>query len=198
MAQSDLTSRVFTYDGSTATNGTALFEVDNTTVTASSTLNNNLSGATAAGANFTVKTVIRVRTYVYLSGNFGAEYEVTGAGTNTDSARTNDIELRSNRALTFSTTGFTTLRDSGNNSVNVGTMLYALTLFQDNPAGTQIGSPITGTDTGFNSLSLSAALSDLPANGKMTLRLSRTLTINQTAEGAQTYNATGTIGLAVN
>ena len=198
-AQANLTTRSFTYDGTSATNGTATYEVQNFTVVQNSaTLNNQIISAAHNNATFLLKTVIQVQTYVQVSGNFGAEYSVRGPGTTTDAARTSDITIRTNRALTFSTSGFTTLRNASNVSVNVGTMAYALTLFTDSPAVSQVGSPISGTDTAFNGKSLSIVLTDLPSNGAMTLRLSRTLAVNRLAVGNQTYNATGTVVLTVN
>ena len=202
-AQSNLTGRVFTYDATTATNGLSTYEVDDTTVTATGTAgtdtSNSVTGGTTTAANFAVNTTIHVKTYVYLNGNFGGTFTVHGAGTTTDIERDNDIEVRSNRPLTFTTSGFTTLRKSDLSSAStVGSIAYGLGVYTNYPAGTQVGSTQSGTDTAFNGKTLSFALSDLATNGKMTLRIARTLTLTQLAAGSTDYNATGVVAVAVN
>lgn len=201
--QANLTGRVFTYDATQATNGVSTFEVDDSTVYSNGTSGtdtaNSVSSATASGASFAANTTIHVKTYVYLSGNFGGTFTIHGAGSTTDVQRDNDIEVRSNRPLTFTTSGFTTLRKSDlSSAATVGSVAYGLGIYANYPAGSQIGSSSTGTDTGFNGKTLSFALSDLATNGKMTLRLSRTLALTQLAAGTVDYNATGTIAVAVN
>lgn len=201
-AQSNDPTRVFTYDGTQATNGLSTFEVDNTTVysngTAGSTTSNSVTGATASGASFAVNTTINVLTYVYLNGNFGGTFTVHGAGSNTDVAESNDIEVRTNRPLTFTTSAFTVLQTGGAGAATTGSILYGLSLFSDYPANAQVGSTQSGTDTAFNGKTINVALSNLPTDGKMTLRLSRTLSLTQLSEGNTTYTASGTIALAVN
>jgi hypothetical protein len=201
-AQSNLATRVFTYDGSQATNGLSNFEVDNTTVSNSGTSGtdtaNAVSSATAGGASFGVNTTIHILTYVYMNGNFGGTFTLHGAGSNTDAERDNDVEIRANRPLTFTTSAFTTLLNADTTSAaTVGSIAYGLSLYADNPANTIVGSAITGTDAAFNAQHISFALSDLPADGKMTLHLARTLSLTQLAAGATTYNATGTIAVTV-
>jgi hypothetical protein len=202
-AQSNLTTRVFTYDATQATNGLSTYEVDDSAVTATGTAGtdtaNSVTGATASAANFAVNTTIHVKTYVYLNGNFGGTFTVHGAGSNTDVERDNDIEVRSNRPLTFTTSGFTTLRKSDLSSAStVGSVAYGMSVYTNYPAGSQVGSTQSGTDTTFNGKTLSFALSDLATNGKMTLRIARTLTLTQLAAGATDYNATGVVAVAVN
>ena len=200
--QSNLTTRTFTYDATTATNGVSTFEVDNSTVfsqgTAGTTTSNAVTGATTAGASFAVNTTINVLTYVYLNGNFGGTYTIHGPGSNTDSERDNDIEVRSNRPLTFSTSAFTTLQSGGSSAASSGSVLYAMSVFTEYPAGAQVGSTQSGTDTAVNGKSIATSMSSLATDGKMTLRIARTLTLTQLAEGNTTYTASGTIALAVN
>jgi hypothetical protein len=203
LAQSNLTTRVFTYDATQATNGLSTYEVDDAAVTATGTAGtdtaNSVTGGTVSAANFAVNTTIHVKTYVYISGNFGGTFTVHGAGSNTDSARNNDVEVRSNRPLTFTTSGFTTLRKSDlSSAATVGSVAYGLSIYTNFPAGSQVGTTQSGTDTAFNGKTLSFALSDLASNGKMTLRVARTLTLTQLAAGATDYNATGTVAVAVN
>src|SRR5436305_14860870 len=99
----------------------------------------------------------------------------------------------------YTTSTFTTVRMSELSSAStVGSVAYALRVYRNFPAGTEVGSTQRGTDTAFNGKTLSFALSDLTTNGKMTLRVARTLTLTQLAAGATDYNATGTIAVAVN
>src|SRR5947209_7090309 len=81
-AQSNLTTRVFTYDATSATNGLSTFEVDDSTVTGTGTAgtdtSNTVSGATVSAANFAVNTTLHIKTYVYINGNFGGTYTVHG------------------------------------------------------------------------------------------------------------------------
>ena len=202
-AQSNLTTRVFTYDATQATNGVSTYEVDDSTVTgvgtAGTDTSNDVTGATASAANFAVNTVIHVKTYVYLTGNFGGTYTIHGAGSNTDVSQTNDLEVRSNRPLSFSASGFTTLRNTDlSSAAGAGSVAYSLSAYTGFPAGSQIGSTQTGTDTAFNGSSVGFALSDLATNGKVTFRIRRVLSLTQLAAGNTDYNATGTIAIAVN
>ena len=200
-AQSNLTARVFTYDGTTTVNGNANFELDqipaNTGTLAitsnTATIDNSITAATTAGATFGVKTTVKVRTYLFVDGNFSGTFYVRGPGSGTSSVQSNDIEVRTNRPLTFLAQNFTTLNDSA-----VGSVDYTMVLLQNFPAGSTIATSATGTDTGFNGKTFSSAMTDLPSNGKLTFRIQRTLTLNQLALGATTYTATGEIKLTVN
>lgn len=200
--QANLTTRVFTYDATQATNGLSTFEVDNSTVfsqgTAGSTTSNSVTGAATTGANFAVNTTINVLTYVYVNGNFGGTFTVHGAGSNTDIERDNDIEVRSNRPLTFSTSNFTVLQTGGSGASTAGSILYGMSVYTEYPAGSQVGTTQSGVDTAVNGKSIATTMSNLATDGKMTLRIARTLTLTQLAMGATTYTASGTIGLAIN
>ncbi|MDR3688899.1 MAG: hypothetical protein P4L46_05930 [Fimbriimonas sp.] len=200
-AQSDLNTRVFTYDGTTATNGLATFEIDQTpadtgslAVTANTaTINNAITSATTTGANFQVQTIVNVRTYIYVNGNFSGNFYVRGPGSGTSTAQNNDIEVRTNRPITFLAQNFTALNDT-----TVGSVAYTLSLASSYPFGTQFATTTTQTDTAINGQTLACAMSNLPTTGNITLRVARTLTLNQLALGATTYTATGQINLTVN
>src|SRR5579859_1537563 len=122
--QSNLTSRVFSYDATATTNGVSTFEVNDTTVTSSGTsgtaTSNSVTSASTTGASFAANTTINVLTYVYLYGNFGGTFTVNGPGSNTDVERDNDMEVRTNRPITFSTSAFTTLQTGGADASAVG------------------------------------------------------------------------------
>jgi hypothetical protein len=202
--QANLSTRAFTFDSTQATNGMSTFEVNNTTVsssgTAGTTTSNAVTAATAAGATFACNTTINVLTYVYFTGNLGGTFTINGPGSNVDTERDTDCEIRSNRPLKFTTAAFTVLQTGGSAASTVGSVAYALSIYTGWPyGGAQVGSTVSGTDAAFNnSTGITTAMSDLDANGKMTLRLARTLTLNQLAEGATTYTASGTIVLAIN
>lgn len=202
--QSNLTNRVFTYDATTAVNGLSTFEVDNTTEydnggTAGTSTSNSVTSATTSGATFAVNTTINVLTYVYLNGNFGGTYTVHGPGTTTDVNHNNDLEVRTNRPLTFTTSGFTVLQTGGSGASSAGSIAYAVSLWSDYPASaTQVGATQTGTDTGINGKTLTSTMANIATDGKLTLRVGRTLTLTQLAMGATTYTASGTIALAIN
>jgi hypothetical protein len=200
--QANLVTRVFTYDSTQATNGLSTFEVNNSTVyssgTAGTSTSNAVTGASTSGASFAVNTTINVLTYVYLSGNLGGTFTINGPGTNTDIERDNDCEVRSNRPLTFTTSAFTVLQTGGASASTAGSVLYGMSVFTEYPAGSQVGSTQSGTDTAVNGKSVATTMSSLATDGKMTLRLARTLTLTQLAEGATTYTASGTIALAIN
>ena len=201
MAQS-MTTRVFSYDGTNVTNGTVTYIVSGdgngasifSGVNAGTVANqNSVTGASATNASFAVNTLVNVSTYVYLSGNFGGVYNVTGIGAGQDVVQAQDIEVRTNRSLTFNASGFYALAN------NVGTIDYTMSLFQDYPSnGTQIGSTVAGTDAGFTgNIALNASTS-LPTDGKADLHLTRKLSLTQAALGGHTYSAAGIIAVSVN
>jgi len=197
-----LSGRLFTYDETKGTNGLVTYQVNGDGVGANvfsgyiagtTYGQNNVVNATYSNAAFLAQTLINVSTYVYISGNFGAVYTVSGFGSGTDPLTdSTDIEIRTNRSLSFSATGFY--------APNNGSITYSMALFQDYPAnGLQIGPTLTAVDGGLNgaTLGLNAQVS-LPAEGKATLRLSRKLSVTQTAIGGQTYTAAGFIQVGVN
>lgn len=201
-AQSNLTGRVFTYDATTATNGTANYELDNATVTQSATVNNTITAPGVTGANFGVKTLINVLSYVWISGNFAATYSVRGFGTSSDVQEDNLLEVRTNRALTFTPSGFSKLLDGVADASAMGSITYQMGLYKDYSStvaglGALVKQSSAQVDTAFVS-SVNSAMTDLPANGKLTLRLSRSLALTQLAQGTHTYSATGVIGLTIN
>jgi hypothetical protein len=145
-------------------------------------------------AQFLEQTLINVSTYVYISGNFGGVYNVQGIGSANDINQTNDVEVRTNRTLSFTASGFYPI------GVNIGQIAYGISLYQDYPSnGVQIGPSVTGTDAGFNGSTVYVNPgANLPADGRATLRLSRTLTLTQAAVGGQTYKVGGYIAVGVN
>ncbi|MDR3689159.1 MAG: hypothetical protein P4L46_07250 [Fimbriimonas sp.] len=198
-----LTTRIFTYDGTQGTNGLATWQVNGDGVNAavfsgyvagSTYGQNGVSGSSYTNAQFLEQTLINVSTYVYISGNFGGVYNVQGIGTASDITQTNDVEVRTNRTLSFTASGFYGI------GVNLGHVDYAISLFQDYPSnGVQIGPTITGTDAGFNGSTVYVNPgANLPADGRATLRLTRTLNLSQAAVGGQTYTVAGFIAVGVN
>jgi len=197
-----LSGRTFVYDGSNATNGLVTYQVNGDGVGANvfsgyiagtTYGQNGVNNATYTNAGFLAQTLINVSTYVYISGNFGAVYTVTGFGAGTDPLTdSTDIEVRTNRSLSFTATGFYAPSNAS--------ITYSIALFQDYPAnGLQIGPTLTAVDGGFNGATLGLnAISNLPADGKATLRLSRKLSVTQTALGGQQYTAAGFIQVGVN
>ena len=201
-AQSNLTGRVFTYDGTTATNGSANYELDNSTVTQSASLNNTITAPSATGATFGVKTLVNVLSYVWISGNFSGTYPVRGFGTTSDVQQDNLLEVRTNRALTFTPSAFTTLMNGAVSASTAGSVTYQLGLYKDYSStvaglGALVKQSAQQVDAAFIS-PVNSALTDLPSDGKLTLRLSRTLSLTQIAQGAQSYSATGVVGLTIN
>ncbi len=198
-----LTTRIFTYDGSQGTNGFATWQVNGDGagaqvfsgyVAGTAFGQNGVTGATYTNAQFLAQTLINVSTYVYISGNFGGVYTVQGIGSATDIKQSNDVEVRTNRTLSFTASGFYGIGNS------IGHIDYGISMFQDFPSnGVQIGPTVTGTDGGFNgsTLYVNPAV-NLPADGRATLRLSRTLSLTQAAIGGQTYTAAGLIAVGVN
>ena len=198
-----LTTRVFTYDGTNLTNGNVTYIDNGDGVNAQvwSGYNpgtvygqNGIAGASVTNAQFLEQTLINVSTYVYISGNFGGVYNVQGVGSSTDINQTNDIEVRTNRTLSFTATGFYPI------GVNIGQVAYGISLYQDFPSnGVQIGLSVTGTDAGFNGSTVYVNPgANLPADGRATLRLSRTLSLTQAAVGGKTYTVAGFIAVGVN
>ncbi len=198
-----LTTRLFTYDGSQGTNGIATWQVNGdgagaqvfSGYIAGTTFGQNgVTGATYTNAQFLAQTLINVSTYVYISGNFGGVYTVQGIGSATDIKQSNDVEVRTNRALSFTAVGFYGI------GASIGHIDYGISLWQDYPSnGVQIGSTVTGTDSGFNGSTIYVnPVTNLPVDGRATLRLNRTLTLTQAAIGGQTYTAAGIVAVGVN
>jgi len=199
-----LSGRFFSYDGSNYTNGNVTYIVNGDAPNANvwSGYNpgtvygqNGVLNASATNAGFLALTLINVATYVYISGNFGGVYNVTGFGAAQDThTYNNDVEIRTNRSLSFTATGFYGI------GAAIGSINYTISLFQDYPSnGVPIGPALTGTDAGFNGATLGLnAITSLPVDGKATLRLSRNLTLTQAAQGGQQYTAGGYIQVGVN
>jgi len=228
----DRDGRAFTYDGTTATNGSVTYILDKDVFSpasgSSTSLNNAITGASLTGAAFGVKSVINVRSYVFVSGNFAATIEARGAGSDTlsavaaDSGTTldadgfmlNDIEVRTNRLLSFATSGFSALTDGTN---TVGSIRYKIDLYRHtDSAGSLEATPLATTgdqsvtdkgyaDANFNAKSVALAsltggngLGNGNTKGKLTLRLRRKVSLNQFAQGGQSYTANGVVTLTVN
>lgn len=199
-----LTNRVFSYDGSVNTNGVATYVLygdgANASVFAGSVNGtgnqNSVLGSSYTNASFLVNTVINVGSYVYISGNFGGVYNVQGIGAGYDPiTEVNQVEVRTNRSLTFTAAGFYGI------GASVGTIGYTMSLLQDYPSnGTVLGG--TGaalTDTAFNGAYVQLnANTMLPTDGRATLQLTRQLFLTQAALGNTTYTAAGTIQVSVN
>ena len=198
-----LNTRIFTYDGYQGTNGFATYQVNGDGVNAqvfsgyiagTTYGQNGVLGASYTNAQFLAQTLINVATYIYVSGNFGGVYNVQGVGSSSDITYSNDVEVRTNRALSFVATGF-----YGIGLAN-GTVTYSMSIFQDYPSnGVQIGPTITAVDAGFNgsTLYVNPAI-NLPADGRATLKLTRTLSLTQAAIGGKQYTAGGYIAIGIN
>ena len=202
MAQG-VNNRIFTYDGTPGTNGLVTYQVNGDGANAqvfsgyiagTTYGQNGVLGASYTNAQFLAQTLINVATYIYVSGNFGGVYNVQGVGSSSDITYSNDVEVRTNRALSFVATGF-----YGIGLAN-GTVTYSMSIFQDYPSnGVQIGPTITAVDAGFNgsTLYVNPAI-NLPADGRATLKLTRTLSLTQAAIGGKQYTAGGYIAIGIN
>lgn len=199
-----LSTRIFSYDGSTATNGLATYTLygdgGNASVfagaIAGTTNPNPILGYSSSAVAFSANTIVNVGSYVYISGNFGGVYNVQGIGAGFDPVvQTNLIQVRTNRSLSFTADGFYGI-GSG-----IGNIAYTMSLFQDFPSN---GVVLAGTgnaliDNNFNGATVAVnASTELPADGMLTLQLTRTLTLTQAALGGQTYTAGGVIKVGVN
>ena len=197
-----LTTRVFTYDGSVYTNGTATYVLNGDGLSATFFAgavnglypNNGVSGASITNVGFFVDTLVNVSSYVYISGNFGGVYTVQGIGAATDVQQTNLIEIETNRNLSFTANGFYGIFSG------IGTITYTMSLLQDYPNnGTTVAGPVGGIDATFNGGTVALnVLSELPADGRATLKLTRQLTLTQAALGGHQYLASGLIQVGVN
>jgi hypothetical protein len=198
-----LTNRVFTYDGYVGTNGTATYVLNGDGANAylfSGSVNgtgnsNGVIGASVTNVAFLVNTVVNVSSYVYISGNFGGVYNVQGIGAGYDGIETNQVEVRTNRSLTFTANGFYGLGSS------VGTISYTMSLLQDYPSNGVVlgGTGVALIDNNFNGATLNLnAVNQLPLDGRVTLQLTRQLTLTQNATGGKQYTAAGTIQVGVN
>ena len=199
-----LTSRVFSYDGSTATNGLATYVLYGDGASASifsGSVNgtgnqNQVVGASTTNAAFLANTVVNVGSYVYISGNFGGVFNVQGIGAGYDPIiESNLIEVRTNRSLTFTAAGFYGIGSS------IGTIAYTMSLLQDYPSNGVVlaGTGVALIDNNFNGATLQLnSQTELPVDGRATLQLTRALTLTQAAVGGQSYTAAGTIQVGVN
>lgn len=205
MGQGPLTTRVFYYDGSVGTNGLATYALDGDgpgalifagSVAGTAGSQNGIVGASYTNAAFLVNTLVNVSSYVYISGNFGGTYTVQGIGAGYDpNFEVNQVEVATNRNLTFTAAGFYGLGSS------IGTIEYTMSLLQDYPSN---GVVLAGTgqalaDTNFNGATVNLnAITQLPPDGRVTLQISRQLQLTQAALGGHTYSAGGTIQVGVN
>ncbi len=139
-------------------------------------------------------------TQVYVTGNFGATFSVNGAGSNTSSREDEFINITTNEPLSFTASSFTTLMSGGSSASTVGSIEYQMQLYYGTAAsvGAAITANVSGTDAGFNGAQLVLTSAEVPGNGEVVLRISRTLTLNQLAAGATTYTASGTLVLSIN
>ncbi len=203
MGQTGLTSRVFTYDGSVGTNGQATYVLNGDGANAylfAGSVNgtgntNGVVGASITNAAFLVNTVVNVGSYVYISGNFAGVYNVQGVGAGYDGTETNQVEVRTNRSLTFTASGFYGLGSS------VGMIAYTMSLLQDYPPTNVVlgGTGQALFDNNFNGATLNLnATTQLPADGRATLQITRQLQLTQAALGGQSYSVSGTIQVGVN
>jgi len=137
---------------------------------------------------------------VSVIGNFGATFTVRGMGTSNSGRQDEFVDIVTNQPLSFQATSFTTLMLGGSSASAAGSITYEMELY----AGTSmsVGAPITsavsGTDSGFNGAQVVLSGASIPGNGQVVLRLSRTLSLTERAEGATIYTASGTIVLTIN
>ncbi|MDR3688900.1 MAG: hypothetical protein P4L46_05935 [Fimbriimonas sp.] len=203
--QSNLSGRVFLYDGSTLTNGSTSFSITGGVATGSassgSANSNGISAMSASGATVDVTTMFFVRTYVYVNGSFSSTFDIRGPGSATDVNEQSEVETRSNRPLTIEAEGFTAIENASNSVVvpSVGTIAYTIRLHSGFPGGGAIGSGnIKGVDDAVNGQSSTVSLSQLPNSGIMSIRIQRKLKLNQLALGNTSYHANGVLILTVN
>ena len=200
-----LTGRLFTYDNYVSDNGSAIYVLNGDGVNASiytgsynGGLNQNgITGFSQTAVGFLVSTVVNVSSYVYISGNFGGVYTVTGVGAGYDPIieTNNQIEILTNRSLTFTANGFYGLGPT------VGTIGYTMSLYQDYPSNGVVlaGSGPVLDDGNFNGATVELnATTMLPLDGRATLQLTRQLTLTQYAQGGHSYTAAGTIQVSIN
>lgn len=196
--------RVFNYDGTVGTNGLSTYVLNGDGAGAylfagsvnGSGNQNGIVGASITNAAFLANTVINVSSYVYISGNFGGVYNVQGIGAGDDPLlEQNQIEIATNRNLTFTASGFYGLGSA------IGYVGYTMSLLQDYPTN---GVVLAGTgpfldDQYFNGATVSlTAAGELPLDGRATLQLTRQLQLTQAAVGGHTYTVSGTIQVGVN
>ena len=141
-----------------------------------------------------------VPTLVIVSGNFGGTFKVNGMGTAHSARNDSYVNITSNRALTFQTSGFTSLQVGGSPAGSVGSVLYEIQLYAGsaNSVGDPVTGAISGTDAGFNGKSITLTIDQIPVDNHLTLRVSRTLQLTQLARGGVDYTATGTLILTIN
>lgn len=203
LAQSDLSSRVFLYDNSVASNGTANWSVSGSSFSSSATAGahaaNAIISASATGLTVEVNTTIYVRTYFYVNGTFSASFFVRGPGGATSAIFATDIELRVGRPFTVTASGFGPILDStfAVVSPSVGTAEHRMRLHRNFPGAAGIGTEAIGIDGAFNGATVSCTMDDLPASGVMSLRLRRRLVLNRLALGNETYYSTGALTLSI-
>lgn len=137
---------------------------------------------------------------VHINGNFGGTFNVTGMGAGASSRSDNLIDIVTNRPLTFSTFGFTSIQENGSDAPAIGSIGYEMQMYAgtSSSVGAALTGAVSGTDTGFNGQTLTLGGGSIPGDNRVVLRLSRTLTLSQVAKGGKDYTATGTISVSIN
>jgi len=205
------TSRVFTYDGSVATNGAVSLEFNGSPFFNNSFVSGtyNNSGLDNVDVNKTARfkavTRARVNTYVYIGGTFSGEYTVDGFGSAATQAsvNTNSITVYTNRSLSITPYNFTGLKDeAANNGIDYANVKYSLQFAKgDGNNGTyRFGPVVSGENIYFNGQSLILDLENTEAghNGQFYLQFDRQITwLSERAQGNKTYSSTGYLTFTV-
>lgn len=146
------------------------------------------------------KSADRPPSYVYISGNFGGVFYVSGVGGSASQTQSNVIVITTNRALTFSANSFKPLQLGNSSESSMGTVTYSMAMYQGSSShvGALISGPVSGTDSGFNGQTLVVNSAQIPTGGNLVLVLTRTLNVTGQATGACTLVGTGYIGVTIN
>jgi hypothetical protein len=137
---------------------------------------------------------------VTVSGNFGGTFTVTGPGSGTSTRQDEYINITTNQPLAFQASNFTTLMKGGSSASSAGAITYEMQLYAGTSSsiGSSLTGAVNGTDAAFDGMQLILTNANIPGNNEVVLRLSRTLSLTQLAEGGTTYTASGTIVLSIN
>ncbi len=138
--------------------------------------------------------------YVYISGNFGGVFSVSGVGAGTSQTQSNLVNITTNRALTFWANSFKPLQLSGSSEGAMGSVTYSMALYQGTSShvGALIAGPVSGTDSGFNGQSVAVNSAQISGGGSLVLLITRTLSLTGQVKGASTFKGTGFIGVTIN
>jgi len=161
---------------------------------------NSLQRLTGNQAASKLKKPMSTGYMVSVIGNFGGTFTVHGMGSSNSGRQDEFINIVTNEPLIFQAANFTTLMAGGSPASSAGSITYEMQLYDGSSSsvGAAITAPVSGTDAGFNGAQAVLSTASVPGNGLVVLRLSRTLTLSQLAEGATTYTASGTIVLTIN